>query len=64
VEALAMNLPPIPVGVYQRWELAMQGYRYDVASGSWRRGGVALSDEAIDGPDEALWALLMGLMEP
>jgi hypothetical protein len=55
---------PIPVTVQRRWELARCGYTYDVASGHWRKGTMALSDEAIDGPDEALWALLMGLIEP
>ena len=59
-----MPLPaPMPPAVLRRWQLARSGFTYDVAHGSWRKGPMALSDEATDSPDENLWALLMGLWE-
>jgi len=59
-----MHAPLIPRPIARRWALVRQGFRYDVAGGCWRNGaGVRLSDEAIDGPDEDLWALLMGPWE-
>jgi hypothetical protein len=55
----------IPRPIARRWVLARQGFRYDVAGGCWRHGAnVQLSDEAIDDPDEDLWALLMGAWDP
>jgi hypothetical protein len=54
----------IPPPIVRRWALARSGFTYDVARGYWRRGAVALSDEAIDGPAEDLWALLMGRWDP
>jgi hypothetical protein len=54
----------IPRPIARRWALARQGFRYDVASGCWRKGLVALGDEAIDDADEGLWALLMGEGDP
>jgi hypothetical protein len=50
----------IPLPIARRWALARQGFRYDIAGGCWRRGLVAVGDEAIDDPDEDRWALLMG----
>jgi hypothetical protein len=55
----------IPRPIAQRWGLARQGFRYDVASACWRNGvDMQLSDEAIDDPDENLWALLIGACDP
>ncbi len=54
---------PMPPAVLRRWQLARSGFTYDVTNGCWRNGPVALHDEAIDGPDADLWALLMGPRE-
>jgi hypothetical protein len=59
------TLHPIPPPIARRWALARSGFRYDVAGACWRNGAdVRLSDEAIDDPDEARWALLMGRWDP
>ena len=58
------DYPLIPPAVLRRWQLARSGFTHDVANGYWQKGPVALNDEAIDGADEDLWALLMGEWDP
>jgi hypothetical protein len=48
----------IPLSIARRWALARHGFRSDVAGGCWRKGLVAVGDEAIDDPGEGLWGLL------